>query len=87
MSNFNDRRLGTAHSPSYGKLAADGVDRNEYTRDYRKGYRHASTAVNRNPERGSGDAWKDGYSDADKGRSKYSLRGHRFGAGDPVEGY
>lgn len=80
---FRDRRRGTRHSPTYGEYAKRGDSPQEYTREYRRGYRHSSTAVNPDPNRGEG-AWRDGFTDAAEGRAKYALRNHRFGTGDPV---
>lgn len=93
MVDFNDRRAGTKHSTSYGEISKDQFG--DYTSAYRAGYRHSSSAsspdLDRNPyqqESGTRDkAWEDGYLDAAAGRAKYALRGHRFGTGDPVEGY
>lgn len=94
MVEFNDRRLGRKASPEYGAKAG-AVDPREYTQKYNAGWRHSSTAKNpdldKNPFGTSnhplGEAWEDGYLDHVTERPKYALRGHRFGTGDPVEGY
>lgn len=92
MVEFNDRRLGRHASPEYGALSPE--QKAAYTANYRQGWRHSSTAVNpdldKNPhvsDPQSSKAWEDGYMDHAVGRDKYALRGHRFGTGDPVEGY
>jgi hypothetical protein len=87
MVDFNDRRLGRKASPGYGEKAQAGVDHREYTAQYHAGWRHSATAVNPSLDRSQGQAWEDGYMDHATGREKYALRGHRFGTGDPVEGY
>lgn len=87
IDDFNDRRVGTKHSPSYGEYAKRGDDVKAYTSEYRRGYRHSITAVNPNLDKSTSDSWMDGYVDAAAGRPRYALRGHRFGTGDPVDGY
>lgn len=85
MVDFNDRRSGHKASPGFGVVPAE--NRGKYTADYRKGWRHSETAATPNLNRSTGTAWEDGYMDHAVGRPKYALRGHRFGTGDPVEGY
>lgn len=85
MVDFNDRRLGRTASPGYGAKPVE--EKASYTAEYRQGWRHSEKAANPSLDNSRGDAWEDGYMDHATGRDKYSLRGHRFGTGDPVEGY
>lgn len=91
MVDFNDRRLGREASPNYGAYEKRGIDKGEYTRAYQAGWRHSGSSradLDNNPHGGHlSDAWEDGYMDNAVGREKFALRHHRYGTGDPVEGY
>lgn len=92
MVDFNDRRAGGVHSTTYGTVDSPD-ERKAYTQAYQAGWRHSGSAnasLDNVPQH-KGDlhsnAWEDGYMDNAVGRDKFALRGHRFGTGNPVEGY
>lgn len=88
---FNDRRQGTVHDPSYG--THDRATRSEYTKAYQSGWRHSGGSradLDNNPHHADplkSTAWEDGYMDRAVGQEKFAWRAHRYGEGTPRQSY